>query len=199
MNLSNWLNRYKQNTPRPKIQYWENGNGKFERSHDLGSISAALQRGARLQPGGLNDIGTWRSVDWRIAQSLDQNGPKETAAACNDGFDDSRSVPDRVDSLCELRGVTVPLASALLTVYDPDAFGVLDYRHIRALAAVRPRLADPRSYQRFAEFADWIKYHRYRPSIYDKYITEIRNIASAHGLTPHEVEMALESFDRSNS
>ncbi len=48
----------------------------------------------------------------------------------------TRNERDRMDALCSLRGVSVPIASAILTLVEPKRYGVLDIRVWQLLHAL---------------------------------------------------------------
>ncbi len=73
--------------------------------------------------------------------------------------------------LCALDGVDTRMASAFLTLRDPEHFGVLDQFAYKALYGEEPSYYD---YKHWSE-----------------YITEVRRLAKEFGWTPREVDKAL--------
>src|SRR4029453_8233422 len=55
----------------------------------------------------------------------------------------TRDEQRRMELLTSLRGVGVPMASAILTLVDPKRYGVLDIRAWQLLFAIRPVAANP--------------------------------------------------------
>lgn len=68
----------------------------------------------------------------------------------------SRSERRRIEHLLTLDGVSLPVASAILTLLDPRRYGVLDIRAWQMLYAVRGVDANPAG--RGFTVAQWIRY-----------------------------------------
>ena len=68
----------------------------------------------------------------------------------------ARSERRRIEHLLTLDGVSVPVASAILTLLDPRRYGVLDIRAWQMLYAVRGVDANPAG--RGFTVAQWIRY-----------------------------------------
>lgn len=68
----------------------------------------------------------------------------------------ARSERRRIEPLLTLDGVSVPVASAILTLLDPRRYGVLDIRAWQMLYAVRGVDANPAG--RGFTVAQWIRY-----------------------------------------
>lgn len=80
----------------------------------------------------------------------------------------------KMEKLCELYGVSVPVASAILTIFDPTSYGIIDIRCIEMLNILGFQIHKTPSVK------TWLKY------------TEImREIAKDNGITPREADMAL--------
>lgn len=76
-------------------------------------------------------------------------------------------------------------------MYDPSQYAVINFRVLRALGVVRPRLVDPQNYSEYAEFLDHFRGYGTRSETYTFYMDEVHQIANDEGLTPREVDMAL--------
>lgn len=88
--------------------------------------------------------GSWRwedlewLVDWksrRAAGYFEDNDP-QFAEEILDQAIEARGIVEKVETLTELKGVGVPMASAFLVFMDPTAYTVLDVRAWESLAAV---------------------------------------------------------------
>jgi hypothetical protein len=67
---------------------------------------------------------------WKSPRAIHQvraNSPKRVRAATTSALG-TRSEPRRLEALVRLRGVSVPMASAVLTLVDPRRYGVIDIR-----------------------------------------------------------------------
>jgi len=82
----------------------------------------------------------------------------------------------RVGLLCILRGVAVPVASAILTLVFPETYGVIDFR------AWRQVFGKERS--------------GFMISDYKRYLNAIRPLAQELGCTVQEVDLAIWEMDR---
>ena len=67
----------------------------------------------------------WKSP--RAIHHVRANSPKRVRAATASALG-TRSEPRRLESLLRLQGVSVPMASAVLTAIDPRRYGVIDIR-----------------------------------------------------------------------
>ncbi len=85
----------------------------------------------------------------------------------------------RMDLLCALRGVSAPVASAVLALTFPDEYAVIDFRVWRQLF-------------------DEDKREFFTPE-YKKHIRKIRPLAKQLGWRVQEVDYAIWEFDRRNS
>ncbi len=85
----------------------------------------------------------------------------------------------KADTLCALRGVGVPVASAVLALVFPEAYAVIDFRNWR---------------QVFDEDRDVF----FTPD-YKKYMVKIRGLADELGWSVQEVDHAIWEYDRRNS
>jgi hypothetical protein len=93
----------------------------------------------------------------------------------------TRSEPRRMELLTELSGVSVPVASAILTLIDPRRYGVLDIRVWQLLWALGA--VDRRPAGRGFTVADWLVY-----------LAELRGHARGLGVSVRTVELTL--FER---
>ncbi len=82
----------------------------------------------------------------------------------------------RVNSLCLLRGVSVPVASAVLALVYPEEYAVIDFRVWRQLFGERRGVFFTKDYK--------------------KYMGEIWRLADELGWTPQEVDHAIWHYDR---
>jgi hypothetical protein len=98
----------------------------------------------------------------------------------------TRNERRRMELLTSLRGVSVPTASAILTLIDPRRYGVLDIRVWRLLFALRSVRANPAG-QGFT-IAQWLIF-----------LDLLRTHARALGATCRAVEWALFRAHRARS
>jgi len=82
----------------------------------------------------------------------------------------------RVGLLCALRGVSVPVASAVLALVLPEKYAVIDFRGWRQVFGVE---------RRGFSIAD-----------YKRYLARLRPLADELGWTIQEVDLAIWAYDR---
>jgi hypothetical protein len=89
-----------------------------------GELRAARQRGY-LTPAELEAACHWKSprAIWYVRANTRSQVRAATRAAL-----DTRSERRRLEALIQLKGVSVPMASAVLTLLNPKRYGVIDIR-----------------------------------------------------------------------
>ncbi len=95
---------------------------------------------------------------WKSARALHhykRNGPARVREATRRALA-ARSERRRMEHLLALDGVSVPVASAILTLLDPRRYGVLDIRAWQQLYALRGVDANPAG--RGFSVAQWLRY-----------------------------------------
>ena len=89
----------------------------------------------------------------------------------------------KIRVLTSLNGVSVPMASAILTVFNPDKYGVIDIRAWHSLC----NLGELQCKKDIYNFQDWILY-----------LNTIRKLARQNNVSPREIDMALFMYDKLN-
>jgi hypothetical protein len=87
-------------------------------------LRPARQRGY-LKPEELEEICKWKSA--RAIQHIKSNTASEIRVATSTALK-TRSERQRLEALTTLKGVSVPMASAILMLLDPKRYGVIDIR-----------------------------------------------------------------------
>lgn len=77
----------------------------------------------------------WKSA--RIAGLIEKNSPSDVAKALRFATDKRTSEKWAIETLCRLKGVGVPVASAILTMVYPDKYTIIDFRALEALGIQR--------------------------------------------------------------
>jgi len=128
-----------------------------------------------LTRGELLLVARWKSP--RALPLVASNSParvrRATAAALR--APDER---ERLESLVALHGVSVPTASAALTLIDPERYGVIDIRVWRLLHAVGAVDQNPRG----ANFT---------ATQWERFLAVIRGLSARHGVSPRAIERTL--------
>lgn len=117
----------------------------------------------------------WKSPRARL---LWEANPAARIRAVSRAVLTTRSERRRMELLTSLRGVGVPIASAILTLIDPRRYGVLDIRAWQLLFAIRSVTANQRG--RGFTIAQW-----------EQYLSALRRHAQDLGVTARTVEYTL--------
>src|SRR6266508_3851340 len=140
-----------------------------------------IRQQAWLGPDDLYVLIVWKSVP-RFAirnarEALRRNPPDAIVHATRQALalvaenDSEAAAVEAVRLLTQLPFVKLPIASAILTFYDPTRFGAIDPNAWSALG--------------WPDDQDW------GPEDYGRYLTQIRTISRRCGLTPRAVDCAL--------
>ena len=190
-----WIRKYDNVAPDEIVEYRDDtGKWQEERDHSFGSISSRFQQRGHITRDELRKIGKWKTGS-RIDHHLKKNNQTFVEQQSTVAFQASNDTK-QIEALSELKGVSVPVASTVLTMFEPNNFAVVDYRAFRALGAVKPSLLDPRTYPTYVEFMKNFQNYNTSSGAYSFYVTNIRQIAQREGILPREVDMALWAYDK---
>lgn len=154
----------------------------------IAKLARLRQRRSRfyLTAGEFDKILRWklRGQYGRVRRLLVQNDEKTvrtvTGAALTITHDDKDDELElRVGVLCTLRGVGVPVASAVLALVFPKEYGVIDFRVWRQLFGEERRGFSIRDYKR--------------------YVAKLREIAAKLRWPVQEVDLAIWQYDRNHA
>lgn len=137
-------------------------------------LRPARERGY-LTPSELEAVCRWKSP--RALQHIKNNSPARVRGATSRALE-TRSERRRLETLLELEGVSVPMASAILMLLNPKRYGVIDIRVWQILHAVGAVTKKPKGVG--FTFANWYQF-----------LMIIRYLAKQFGVTAREVERAL--------
>ena len=85
----------------------------------------------------------------------------------------------KINKLCELKGVGIPTASAILTIVFPDKYAVIDIRCIQMLNKIGISIRSSITEKRWVEYLDIM-----------------RKLANENNLTPRQIDQVLFSMHR---
>lgn len=194
--FSEWIEAYGKVAPDESIEYKDDsGTWREETDYRLGSISSEFQQRGYISREELRKIGKWKAggrIDHHLRKNSTSTVEEQSELAFRASGDE-----ESIEELIELKGVSVPVASTILTMFDPSSFAVVDYRAFRALGAANPNLLDSMDYSRYVEFMNHFLNYGTNSAAYSFYMDEVRNIAQKEGLLPREVDMALWAYDKS--
>lgn len=109
-----------------------------EREHEL--EQEAYEAGAAIRAGeyslaNLEAIVRWKSE--RVVHYLIGNSEAKIRRVLSIAASPESSTRQAVEALMELRGVDLPIASAILAAIEPEQYNVLDFRTLEALGHAR--------------------------------------------------------------
>jgi hypothetical protein len=116
-------------------EYWEKSGEKEQQLE-----KAAFEAGAAIRAGehslaNLETIVRWKSE--RVVHYLIGNSEAMIRRVLAVAASPETSTRDAINALTELRGIDLPIASAILTSIDPERYTVLDFRALEALGHAR--------------------------------------------------------------
>jgi hypothetical protein len=165
-------------------QYWKEAS---ERERQL--EKAAFEAGTAIREGdyslpNLETIVRWKSE--RVVHYLIGNSNESLRKALSVAANPGSSVRDAVHALTGLRGIDLPIATAILSTIHPDRYAVLDYRSLEALG-----------------------HSRHDVDFYEKYLGFFRHLAECGVVQPqtnlpgdtalHTIERAFWEWSRSRA
>jgi len=192
MNFDRWAKLYAKEY-RNQIKYCDrSGRQRVEVSATFSTISRDLRAKGYLTKSDFVSVCEWKTA--RPSKRYQKNNERSVRNATELILTDLNDTEAALQVLTNLKGVGVPVASAILTVLDPTKYGIIDYRAYRALLWLQ---SDDSTFSRYAGFADLTEKWRDYASVaaYLEFVRTIRTIGEAKGLTARTIEMALWKFD----
>lgn len=122
------------------------------------------------------EICRWKST--RKITLQNKNSTEKINVVMSQAFNKSHGDKKRIDSLCTLDGVAVPTASAFLTMFDSNRYGVIDLHAWRVLH--RMKIVTKKPSGKSLSTRDYITY-----------LNQIRAIATNLNVTPRLVDISL--------
>lgn len=146
-----------------------------------------FRRRASMTLAELQDLSRWKTGG-RQDHNVERNSDKAVRAITGAAISVASQVPDEpalpLAILCSLSGVELPTASAVMTIWDPERFGILDVRAWNVLgAAARTAFSSvhsPAGNRRLFRLAEA-----------DRYLRAIREIAQRASMSCRAVDKAL--------
>jgi hypothetical protein len=143
--------------------------------YGYGQDDDALNAGKQIANGdysvaNLKIIVEWKSA--RIAGLIEKNSATDVAKSLRFATNKGTSEKSAMDTLCKLKGVGIPVASAILTMVYPEKYTIIDFRALEALGIKRG--ADE-------ETVDY----------YLEYLQTCRSIAGEHRIDLRTLDRAL--------
>lgn len=157
-----------------------------------GALQPVVQARGCLTPAELEQIMAWKYPPIRGKHYAAQNGAAKIKALTRQVFGMSDATA-AVRKLCELRGVQVRMASAILTAFDPERYTVLDKRVWTALRKLG--LLEPLGLATL-DRADNAQLDQ--PEVYEAYLNACRRLAAAANVPLRTLDRCLWTIDKLN-
>lgn len=153
-------------------------NWKDEDKKTFDEIHRALLKNGFLNREQLYEVARWKTIRKSKIVSDKKNNPDEivknvTELALKITYDEYNE-KYRIRILRSLGGIGIPRASVILTMSNPEEYGIIDFNAWLALTG-KEKLC-------FNE-NDWIEY-----------LKRIKGLAKKHGKTPRQIDMALMKY-----
>lgn len=176
-----------------KIDFWKyyqeylkyNKNEKIFSKYDpeLKEVSKYLKRKGFLSINDLFEIARWKSS--RRAADVRNNKKREVKNVTRTVFE-SDCPESKIRELDNLKGVGIPIGSAVLCMHNPENCGVIDIRAWNTLNKLDTSFIKKKiSYFKIKDFG--------------KYLYKIRNLAKQNKMTCRQIDMALWAWDKEKS
>lgn len=160
-------------------------NLSVEEDQRVASLSRRLRVARRrgyLTKTELEEICLWKSAR-AIGHIRGNNHHLVRAATC--AALATRSEEGRLEALLRLKGVSVPMASAVLTLLDPKRYGVIDIRVWRLLHAVGAVTGNSRGVNLSAN--NWLEF-----------LALLRHLSKRFRVTARDIERTLFKLHKAN-
>lgn len=128
------------------------------------------------------EVCTWKSP--RARKHYENNNEKQVRSITKEAFSIIHE-KTKINRLTELKGVSLPLASAILTMAYPEKYGVIDIRAWKVL-------------YKFGEVKDNPSGKNFTPEQWYKYLVKLRHIAKKLRKTPRNVDLTLFHYHKNH-
>lgn len=195
-----WAEKYEEwyeESDKEYVEYIdENGKIKKDRTPYFTEISRTLQKRGYLLRKEFLSICEWKTK--RQRKNFISNTEDDIEKVTRSVMAAHPNLKSQISLLISpkvLKGVGIPVASAILTVIYPKEYCVIDYRTWRALYWIQQ---EPLAFECYSDFSTTLDYlGRYTSQeSYLFYLNQIKELATQFGTVPREIEMALWMFDR---
>jgi hypothetical protein len=193
MDFNRWAKEYVNNY-NDTISY-QNNNGEMikETSPVFENISKSLQKRRYLKREEFINICKWKTP--RPKKHYQENNKKKIEKITKKVFSEHPDTKSQMTELIKLKGVSAPVASALLTVIYPKIYCIVDFRVWNSLLWMEDQKSLFKNYSSFSDFINNFRSYGNVTS-YIFYMERIKKLAEKHSMIPREIEMALWQYDK---
>ena len=173
----------------------DNGESVKDYSPFFESISKTLRKRGFLFKEEFISICEWKSL--RPRPRYTSNSEEEVKERTKIAIASYPNIEEQIQELTLLKGVGIPMASAILTVIFPEDYCVVDYHACKALAWLAAKY-DIEDYPTISNILENLR-NNFVLDTYTDYLRLIRKVAKEYNLSARKVEMALWAFDRTKT
>ena len=145
---------------------------------NFANIHSALLKNRFLNKEQLFEVAYWKTRRKSKIVKNEENNPdkivKDVTELALKITNDEYNEKYKIRILCTLDGIGIPRASTILTMDNPDEYGIIDVNAWLALTGEKKIGFNEN---------DWIKY-----------LKQIKGLAKKHGKTPRQIDMALMKY-----
>jgi hypothetical protein len=154
---------------------------EYAKKYEFGDDEAALEAGRKISNGDYSLTNLRAIYDWKTAGRgrgrITANRQAEISEILKFAAS-AKSERAAISVLCGLKGVAVPVASAILTAINPERYTIIDFRALEALGTD--------STNRSVDY-------------YLQYVATCRKLANEHRTTLRELDRALWQWSKEKS
>ena len=193
MDFKRWAEKYVKNY-KDTISF-QNDKGEMmkETSPVFKNISKSLRKRRFLKREEFINICKWKSP--RPKKHYQKNSKKKIEEITREVFAKHPDTESQMTELLKLKGVNIPVASALLTVIYPKIYCIVDFRVWNSLLWIEEKKYLFKDYSIFFDFINNFRGYDTIKS-YISYMEKIKKLAKKHRMVPREIEMALWQHDK---
>lgn len=193
MDFKRWAQEYIKNY-KGTISF-QNDKGEMikETSPVFKNISKVLKKRRCLKRKEFINICKWKTP--RPKRYYQENAKKKIEKITRKVFAKHPDTELQMTELLKLKGVNVPVASALLTVIYPKTYCIVDFRVWNTLFWIEDKRSLFKNYSNFSDFINNFRSYN-KVSSYLFYLERIKKLAEKHSMIPREIEMALWQYDK---
>lgn len=192
MDFKRWAQEYIKNYKASIPFKNDKGEKTKETSPLFENISKSLQKRKCLKREEFINICEWKTR--RPRNQYRKNDKKKIKEITKKIFAKHSDAESQMTELLKLEGVSVPVASALLTVIYPKKYCIVDFRVWNTLLWIEDKKSLFKNYSNYSDFINNFRNYN-KVSSYISYMKKIDKLATKQNMTPREIEMALWKYD----
>ncbi len=187
-NIDYWLKKFEENYEGQVIYFSDDGNKNKDFSPYFEQCSRSIKKRGYLTKNEFISIGDLKApsaTNWYF-----KNSEKEIEEITRTVFE-INSLDGKIEKLMQLKGVGVPVSSAILTVLYPEQYCIYNYNTLRTLIWVSKDLHE---YKKYYKALEWFKSGDVES--YLKYHKNLEKIGKKHNKSSRKIEISFRQYDK---